>query len=282
MAEQLALQQLVGEGAAEQRDERLGGARSLVVERAGDEFLAGPRLALDQDGRVRVEHAAQGLEQPLHGRAGAQDLGEPVAVARLGEQAAVLVAERGLAAGGVECDGGLVGHGAQEGQVVPREPPPRADRVQVHRPDLPGAQPQRHARDGLDVLQHDALYAAVALVGLGLVDQHRLTRPQDLLDDARGQRPDARQVVAREVAAGADLERGVAATVAFQQHEAALGPERVERGVEDGVEDGLGLARRVEGGRDLGEGREGGGGVVGRRGGHQEGTVGVSWGRGDQ
>ena len=75
--------------------------------------------------------------------------------------------------------------------MVAREPAPRLDRVEVDGPDLAGPEPERHARDRLDVLQDHALDAAVALVLLGLEDQDRLAGAEHLLDHARGQRADA-------------------------------------------------------------------------------------------
>ena len=53
MAEQLAFDERLGQGAAVDRDERLVGPRALVVNGAGDQFLAGAGFAEDQHGRVR-------------------------------------------------------------------------------------------------------------------------------------------------------------------------------------------------------------------------------------
>ena len=68
MAEELALDQVLGQGAAVDRDERAAGAIALVVEAARDQLLAGAGLAQDHDGGVgggdRVDQAAD----LLHGR----------------------------------------------------------------------------------------------------------------------------------------------------------------------------------------------------------------------
>ena len=52
MAEQLALGQVFGEGAAIDGDEGHVGALALLPEHPGDEFLAGARFAEDQHGNV--------------------------------------------------------------------------------------------------------------------------------------------------------------------------------------------------------------------------------------
>src|SRR5690606_3242388 len=49
--EQLRLQQVLGERRTVDLHERLGGARSVVVDRAGDELLSRASLSGQQDGR---------------------------------------------------------------------------------------------------------------------------------------------------------------------------------------------------------------------------------------
>ena len=63
MAEQLALDQVFGEGAAVDGDERAIGAFALEEDVAGGEFLAGAGLAEDQGGRIG---RGDGLDEPLH------------------------------------------------------------------------------------------------------------------------------------------------------------------------------------------------------------------------
>ena len=50
VAEQLALQQRLGNGRAIDGDERLVGAVAVLVDGAGDQFLAGAGLAADEHG----------------------------------------------------------------------------------------------------------------------------------------------------------------------------------------------------------------------------------------
>src|SRR5262249_57641328 len=63
-AEQLALQDVLAERGAVQRDERLVPPRAVVVDRLGDQLLAGAALAGDQIGRGacrgRGERGARG------------------------------------------------------------------------------------------------------------------------------------------------------------------------------------------------------------------------------
>ena len=50
-AEQLGLQQRLGNGFAVDHDKRSAGAGAAVMNAAGEQTLAGPGLAKDQDGR---------------------------------------------------------------------------------------------------------------------------------------------------------------------------------------------------------------------------------------
>ena len=66
VAEQLGLGQRLGNRGGVERDEALVAARAVVVNRAGDELLAGAGLALDQHGAVHRRDQLQGLEDLLH------------------------------------------------------------------------------------------------------------------------------------------------------------------------------------------------------------------------
>ena len=66
VAEEFAFQQRFRKVAAELRDERFVAARSVVVQRAGDQFLAGARLAFEQHGNVGMDDLRQHLEDVLH------------------------------------------------------------------------------------------------------------------------------------------------------------------------------------------------------------------------
>src|SRR5215813_10020388 len=74
MTEQLALQQRLRERAAVDGDERPIAARSLEVDGARDQFLAGSGLAVDEDGDRRRDRRRQQTEQAPHRRAVADDL----------------------------------------------------------------------------------------------------------------------------------------------------------------------------------------------------------------
>ena len=74
VAEQLAFDERFRQRAAIDRDKRLAGARALVVNGAGDQFLAGAGLAQDEHGRLRGRnfgdqranaiHAGRSADQP--------------------------------------------------------------------------------------------------------------------------------------------------------------------------------------------------------------------------
>src|SRR5262249_5208985 len=66
VAEQLARDERWRERAAVDRDERLGGARSEIVERAGDQLLAGAGLADDEHADVALRGALDLRHQPPH------------------------------------------------------------------------------------------------------------------------------------------------------------------------------------------------------------------------
>ena len=59
VAEQLALQQRLGQGGAVEADERPVPPRAARVDRPGDQFLADAALAADQHRRLRLGHAAR-------------------------------------------------------------------------------------------------------------------------------------------------------------------------------------------------------------------------------
>ena len=73
VAEQLALQQGLRDGGAVEGQERRLGPGAVLVDGAGDQFLAGAALAGDQHRHVLGGDAADGLVDLAHGRAGADD-----------------------------------------------------------------------------------------------------------------------------------------------------------------------------------------------------------------
>ena len=68
VTEQFAFQQVLGDGGAVDRDERLGGPAGLLVDVAGDHLLTRTAFAGDQDGGVGGRHLVGELQHGLHGR----------------------------------------------------------------------------------------------------------------------------------------------------------------------------------------------------------------------
>ena len=77
VAEQLRLEQLLGDRAAVDRDERLAGARAGPVDGARQQFLAGAALAEDHDAGVAAGHQARFAQDRFHLRAARDDLLAP-------------------------------------------------------------------------------------------------------------------------------------------------------------------------------------------------------------
>ncbi len=74
VAEQLALQQLRGQGSAVDIHERGGGAGTTIVERAGEQLLSGAARAGDQDRRIGMrQHPGRALQGTPEGGARADD-----------------------------------------------------------------------------------------------------------------------------------------------------------------------------------------------------------------
>ncbi len=76
VAEQLRLDQVLGDGRTVDLDERGLGTLAVVVDRVGDELLAGPVFAFDEDVRVAAGDVLDELEQILHPLALADDVRE--------------------------------------------------------------------------------------------------------------------------------------------------------------------------------------------------------------
>ena len=68
VAKKLALGQRVGNGGTIQGDERLTAAAALIMNRLGDDFLAGAVLAADEHGQIGLGHAADDRPQGLDRR----------------------------------------------------------------------------------------------------------------------------------------------------------------------------------------------------------------------
>src|SRR5262245_5869425 len=125
MPEELALEQRILECGAIDGEERSVGTRALAMDRAGDELLAGPGLALDQDRDRRRGSTLHQAEHVGHPRAGADDLRKAVAPREIAAKDGhlrtqalfrrlhLLVETRVL-----DRDGDAAGEGVEEGQIV--------------------------------------------------------------------------------------------------------------------------------------------------------------------
>ena len=76
VAEQDALDEVLGDGAAIDGDEGLAGAGALALDGAGDQLLADAALALDQDGDGRAGRALAELDDARHGLAAGDEVAE--------------------------------------------------------------------------------------------------------------------------------------------------------------------------------------------------------------
>src|SRR5262245_31074146 len=112
MAEELGLEERIGDGAAVDGDERLRGTRARAVEGAGEDLLARARLAHEEHGQVGGGGGAETDERSIEGSALAED-----------------ARETGARPGDRE-DGGLVA-------LAARRPLLRASRALTPRPLLP-------------------------------------------------------------------------------------------------------------------------------------------------
>ena len=108
VAEQLGLEQRLGDRAAVDGDERLVGARRQVVQRARDQLLAGAALAGDEHRGLGRRDPAHQLEHPLHRRRLADQAVEAEAPLQLGAQLEVVAHQRALLERALDDDVDLV------------------------------------------------------------------------------------------------------------------------------------------------------------------------------
>ncbi len=90
MAEELRLQQGLGDRAAVQRDEPMRSPSAVVVNRPRDDLLAGPGLSGDENRAVRAGHGLEQMKQLLHRPASSENTAELVALLELGAKVGVL------------------------------------------------------------------------------------------------------------------------------------------------------------------------------------------------
>ncbi len=72
VTEELRLQQFAGNGRGVERDEGLAGTRGMLVQGAGDQFLAGTGFTRDQHRHTGAGQTADGAKHLLHGRSATQ------------------------------------------------------------------------------------------------------------------------------------------------------------------------------------------------------------------
>ena len=93
VAEKLRFEQIDGNRAGIDGNERFVGARGSGVNRLGDQFLTGAALAVDQHGGARRRHLRNQVEHGEHLFALADDVGEIVALLQRALQLDVLFAQ---------------------------------------------------------------------------------------------------------------------------------------------------------------------------------------------
>ena len=96
VAEELGLEQGLGNGAAVERDEAVLAPRAGLVDGARDHFLAGAGLAGDEHRRGAGRHGLDHLAEVAHQAAAADDAGQAVALFELLTQVGVLGAQPAL------------------------------------------------------------------------------------------------------------------------------------------------------------------------------------------
>ena len=96
VAEELALEQGLGDGAAVDRDERPRRARGLLVDQPRDPLLARSALAGDEHGGIDLGHPARHVHQLPHGGALGDDPQRLLDVARHANQRSAVLAQLAL------------------------------------------------------------------------------------------------------------------------------------------------------------------------------------------
>ncbi|EDM76062.1 hypothetical protein PPSIR1_06828 [Plesiocystis pacifica SIR-1] len=257
VAEQLVLDQRLGQGGAVDLDEGLLAPRRVDVHRPGDELLAGPALAGDQHGRVGARGLADDGVDLAHGPGLADDLVEGV----LGPRADLRLAgvglfdrfgrlwiglalegaaraQVGVEAGRLEHLAGARGQGGGLGLVGEGELAAAGVEQLEHADDLAGAvadgQGEHRARREAGL----AIDAGVeARVGPGIADGDDLALGRDGPGDALAE-VEADALELGEV--GDDAGQGAAAAV-DEVEGPALGVEVLDDAVDDGDEQGVEL-----------------------------------------
>ena len=209
VAEQLALEQVLGDGPAVDRHERAVLARAAPVDLAGDELLAGSGRAGDQDADVRGRDLVDLAEDVPHRVAGADDVAIRVLVEPLQQRLLVRAQLVQLATQLDEEDRGAAearGHL----QLAVREQIRELVVAQVDGPDQLASDHQRQAHDRCQFQVDDALARVELRVVDGILDSQWLPRLENALYDRIREPLDrVRHVLALEVARLEDLRSAV-------------------------------------------------------------------------
>ena len=228
MPEQLALEEILGNGAAVDGHERPVLARAAAVDLVRDQLLAGAGLAGDEHADVGARHLVDLAEDVAHGVAGADDVAVRVLVeavqqsllvrAQLIELPAQLhQQDRGAAEAGRHLQ---LAVGEQIRQLVVSHVD-GADHLAAHH------QRQAHHRGQLEI---DHALAGVELrVVQGVLDPQRLARLHHAPDDGVGEALDrVGDVLALEVPGLEDLRDAVV----DDEDEPLVRPDHLDQGVE--------------------------------------------------
>ena len=181
VAEELALEERLGERGAVDRHERLAGPRAAAVEGAGRHLLAGAALAAQQDGRVGGGDAG---EQPLDlpdararaDHAGVQSALDPPVLLLQGLQVADVGERRP----------GDAGRGRRQLQMAFVEAGSRLAGIQIEDAERPLAAGQRGGEEGLEACHLHALDALPTVALEHVVRQHGRALGDDALDQGAG------------------------------------------------------------------------------------------------
>ena len=123
MAEQLALEQRLGQRRAVDGHERPGTVSGRrLMDRLGDLLLAGPRLSLDQDGGRGLRDVPDQLEDVEHPRTLAEDVPERVPLADLGPEGGQFVLQGPFAQGALDQQAEMLGVGRLGQEIVGTHP----------------------------------------------------------------------------------------------------------------------------------------------------------------
>ena len=253
VAEQLALQQRLGERRTVHGEERSVDAVTALVQRPGDQLLAGSRFADDQHGQPGRRQLLDQVVHLLHRAGRADQVVEAIPqlearaardhriahlrdLVSLGRHGLLELPVQTLEVGalrldlpphgrGVERQPGLVGQSRGQIEIVFRERAALAPAIEVHRAGNLLPDPKRDGEHGASAELVQVVLASKPLLRRGVTAKERLTGCHRLPGDDLSSAPEVAGVLS-----GNDVP-------ALLQHEqTAIGPGQLQRGFEDGFE----------------------------------------------